>query len=257
MSVFGLPPSDEPFDFRHQARLYGRFRRDYSPALYDAIDACAGPAAGRIAVDLGCGTGLVAASLARRGWRPVGVDFSAPMLAEARAAVAPMVELVRARCEAVALRPAIAALLTCGTAFHWLAPRPTLAEIERMLLPGGRVALFWRYAAPEEPFMRLVAEVLGRFGPTLPDETRLVVHPPDPFAGSGLVAEPERVIESVLDFTVETFHGWVATVEVLRRLAGPHHAAFLAALRDELERRYPAGFSERTQEYLFLARKPG
>jgi SAM-dependent methyltransferase len=254
--VISLPPSDEPFDFRHQAGLYGRFRRDYSAGLYQAIEERAGGGAGRTAVDVGCGTGFVTAALARRGWRAVGIDFSAPMLAEARAAIGTVAPLVRARGEAVPLRGGTVALLTCGTAFHWLAPAPALAEIERLLAPGGWAAFFWRYAAPEEPFMRLAADVLGRFGPAFADLAGHLVHSPEPFAGSRLSAEPVRVIESALDFTPETFHGYVATVEVFRRLAGQHHEAFLATLRAEVERRYPAGFSERNHEYLFLARKP-
>ena len=81
------------------------------------------------------------------------------------------------------------------------------------------------------------------------------VHPLDPFAGTALVAEPPDVIEGELAFTAADFHGYVATVEWVRRLAGAHHAAFLAALQVELERRWPGGFRERNREYLFLARR--
>src|SRR5262245_27952287 len=125
MPQFALPRSDEPFDFRHQARLYGRYRRDYSDALYAAIEQRTGTPAGRPALDVGCGTGFVAATLARRGWRPTGLDFSAPMLHEARNAGVP---LVRARGEVLPLADASVALVTAGTAFHWLAPRDALAE---------------------------------------------------------------------------------------------------------------------------------
>ncbi len=254
MKEIGLPRSDEPFDFRHQAASYGTYRRDYSRGLYDAIEARAGRGAGRLAIDLGCGPGFVAASLEGRGWAPVGVDFSAPMLAAARRAL-PALPLLCARGEALPFRDGRAALLACGTAFHWVAPAAGLAEIERVLAPGGWAALFWRYAAPGEPYMRLVAEVLERFGLSAVPETLPFVHPPEPFAGSRLAAEPEIVVESVLAYTPETFHGYVATVEWVRRLAGEQHAAVLATLRDELARRWPAGFAERNVEYLFLAQK--
>src|SRR4030095_7471330 len=88
MGDYVLPRHDEPFDFRHQAAIYGRFRRDYSDALYAALLDGADPGGGELAVDVGCGTGFVTASLRRRGWRAIGVDFSAPMLAQARAASA-------------------------------------------------------------------------------------------------------------------------------------------------------------------------
>ncbi len=256
---FSLPPSDEPFDFRHQAAIYARWRRDYSPALYDAIGARTGAANGRCALDLGCGTGFVARTLESSGWSVVGLDFSAPMLAEARHLTGDRLALVSARAEALPLRDGAAALVTCGTAFHWFAPGPTLAEVERVLAPGGSVALFWRYPAPGQPYMGLVVEMLRQIGVTLPDLDMvrgIQVHPDAPFAGSGLEPEPALTLASELAFTAESFHGYVSTVEWIRRFAGAGHAELLAALRAELEQRWPHGFRERNEEYLFLARKP-
>jgi SAM-dependent methyltransferase len=259
MTEIALPRSDEPFDFRHQATLYGRYRRDYSDALYAAIEARTGAPAGRRAFDVGCGTGFVVSTLARRGWRAVGVDFSAPMLAEARATGLP---LLRARGELLPVADGSASLITSGTAFHWLAPAPALAEFRRALAPGGWVAVFWRYARPDEPSMALVVETLAGFGTLAASgvafareltRERLFVHPPDPLAGAGLACAPPIEIDTELAFTPESFHGYVATLEWIRRLAGDDHAAFLAKLRDELDRRYPGGFRERNREYLFLA----
>ncbi len=213
MVDLGLPPSDEPFDFRRQASRYGTFRRDYSPALYDAIAARTGAGDGRPALDLGCGTGFVAAALARRGWRVVGADFSAPMLAAANAAGT---ALVRARAEALPLRDATVALVTCGTAFHWFEPVPALPATV----------------------------------------TDLYVHPAAPFAGTGLEALPPLRIDATLAWTPASFHGYVSTVEWLRRMAGDRHAEFLDRVRDEIARRWPDGFTEPQHEYLFLARRP-
>jgi SAM-dependent methyltransferase len=255
MTDFSLPPSDEPFDFRHQAAVYGQHRRDYSAALYDAIAAHTGPGGGRQAIDLGCGTGFVTRALATRGWHVVGVDFSGPMLAAARAA-SPALHLVRGSADALPLREGVAALLTCGTAFHWFRPVPALAEIERVLAPGGWAALFWRYPVPGQAHTRLVSEVLRRIGVELPDGfEEIQVHPAEPFAGSRLRAEPVRHIESTLEFTAAGFQGYIGTVEWLRRLTGPRHSAFLTALGDELAQHFPGGFRERCQEYLFLGHK--
>lgn len=250
-----LPRSDEPPDFRRQARAYTQFRRDYSDALYDAITERAGAGAGRRALDLGCGTGFVTASLRRRGWDVVGADFSQPMLAEAQAFLAPRADLVRSRAEALALRDGSVDLVTCGTAFHWFAPRPTLDEIARVLAPGGTVALFWRYPAPDAETPRLVREVLLRFEREIPAR-QVFVHAPEPFLGSVLEPAPPRILQHVLRYTPSQFHGYAATTEFLRRFAGDHHAAFLDALRDELERRFPEGIDEPSEEHLFLARRP-
>ncbi|HJQ85086.1 MAG TPA: class I SAM-dependent methyltransferase [Candidatus Binatia bacterium] len=258
MRELSLPPSDEPFDFRRQAATYARYRRDYSSALYDTIETRTGRAADRAALDLACGTGFVAGTLALRGWRTVGVDFSPPMLAEARRRADGRVALVNARAEAVALRDASVALVTCGTAFHWLAPAPALAEIERVLVPGGWVAVFWRYDAPGQPYMRLVGELLQSVAgdvPVLGDG--FTVHPLEPFAGSRLVPVPPLVLHGELAFTPESFHGYVGTLEWVRRFAGDAHAAVMDRLREELPRRWPDGFRERVVEHLFLARRAG
>src|SRR4029453_5373682 len=99
MTEFQLPRNDEPFDFRHQAAIYGRFRRDYSDGLYQAVLEGVDPSKGGLAVDVGCGTGFVTTSLRRRGWRALGVDFSAPMLEQARASSGGPLLLARARGE--------------------------------------------------------------------------------------------------------------------------------------------------------------
>ena len=254
MAEFAIAPSDEPFDFRHQAATYARYRRDYSSALYDAIEARAGAGAGRLAVDVGCGPGFVAASLARRGWHPIGVDFSAPMLAAARDAT-PGLALVRSRGECMPLRPEIAALVTCGTAFHWLAPVPALEEFARVTVRGGWTALCWRYAAPGQPHMRAIRDALADVDVALPDVYEEIrVHPTGPFDGSAFVAAEEVRCTTELDFTADSFLGYVATIEFLRRFAGARHAEFLARLGERITREFPT-IRETNVEYLFLARR--
>ena len=255
MTEFGLPRDDEPFDFRRQAAIYARFRRDYSAALYDAIEARTGAGGGRVAVDLGCGTGFVTASLARRGWRPVGVDFSVPMLAAARAAM-PRADLVRGRGEAIPMRPGVASLVTAGTSFHWMAPAPTVAEIARVLRPGSWVAIFWRLSMWSAPAMRLVAALLARHGMIVPKELPGELASPTVFDGSGLVTTDTIRLETAAHFTPDELHGYVGTIEWIRRLAGPLHAQFLDDLRAELAARHPDGVEDRMEEFLLLARRP-
>src|SRR2546426_6365842 len=190
MAELSLPPCDEPVDFRRQAAVYGQYRPDYSAALYDTIARRAGAGGARWAVDLGCGTGFVAGALGARGWNVVGVDFSTPMLAAARGA-SPALRLVRGTAEALPVRAGSAALVTCGTAFHWSAPVPAIVEIERVLARGGWAALFWRYPLPGQSQRQLLREALRHAGVDVPEDFEdLQVHPAEPFAGSGLCAEP-------------------------------------------------------------------
>ena len=254
MAEFGLPRNDEPFDFRRQAAIYARYRRDYSTALYDAIEARTGAGAGRIAVDLGCGTGFVTASLGRRGWRAIGVDFSDPMLTAARAAM-PRADLVRGRGEAIPMRAGIASLVTAGTAFHWMAPAPTVAEIARVLRPESWVAIFWRLSIRSAPAMRLIAEVLARHDIIVPEDLPGELASPMVFDGSELAFTERIRLEVTARFTPEELRGFVSTVEWMRRLTGPLYAQFLDELQAELEARHPDGLEDRMEEHLLLAHR--
>lgn len=257
MPPWSIPPADEPADFRRQAAGYARFRCDYSDALYAAIAERCGPGAGRRALDLGCGTGFVAARLGARGFVVTGIDFSAPMIVEgARALRGTPVRLVRARAEQLPLRSGSQALVACGTAFHWFDRAAALGEISRVLAPDGCAALFWRYPDPGQPSLALLAGALRAVGVDVPEPfEHPQAHEAEPFAGTGLVAEPPVEIATELTFTAAGFHGVTGTIEWLRRLAADRHAAFLARLEADLSARYPDGFRERQREVLFLARR--
>ena len=94
--------------------------------------------AGARVIDLACGTGDLCNALESAGYAPIGVDFSAGMLAAARTG-APLV-----RADATRLPFAGGALdgMTCGFALrNFVDLAPVLAECARMLRPGGRIAL--------------------------------------------------------------------------------------------------------------------
>ena len=105
---------------------------------------------GSIVLDLACGTGDLCRELARRGLSPVGVDFSAGMLAAARATS----PLVRADVLRLPVPDEIADGVTCGFALRNLvALEPFAREVARVLRRGGRVALL-ETAEPPNPVVR-------------------------------------------------------------------------------------------------------
>ena len=94
--------------------------------------------AGARVLDLACGTGDLCRTLDAAGYQPIGVDFSAGMLAAARTD-APLV-----RADATRLPFPDGALdgLTCGFALrNFVDLAPVLAECARVLRPAGRIAL--------------------------------------------------------------------------------------------------------------------
>lgn len=94
--------------------------------------------AGARVLDLACGTGDLCRTLEAAGYQPIGADFSAGMLAEARTN-APLV-----RADAMRLPFPDHALdgITCGFALrNFVDLAPVLAECARVVRPRGRVAL--------------------------------------------------------------------------------------------------------------------
>ena len=99
------------------------------------------PDGGGHVLDVATGTGLVAAELRRRGFTVTGVDQSPEMLAVARARFGDDVSLIHASAEALPLETASFDHLTFTYLFRYVVdPGATLAELARVVRPGGTVA---------------------------------------------------------------------------------------------------------------------
>ncbi len=105
---------------------------------------------GSVVVDLACGTGDLAIELAERGLRPVGADLSLGML---QAAPVPF-DRVQADGSALPIATSAVHGVTCGFALrNFTDLDATLAEVARILEPGGRIS-FLEVAEPPNPTMR-------------------------------------------------------------------------------------------------------
>ena len=101
-------------------------------------------------LDLACGTGDLCRELDKRGYRPVGVDRSAGMLAAQRT-TAP---LVRGDALRLPFRSHSVDGIVCGFALrNFSSLKPFLLECARVLRPGGRVALL-EVAEPDNAVLR-------------------------------------------------------------------------------------------------------
>jgi demethylmenaquinone methyltransferase/2-methoxy-6-polyprenyl-1,4-benzoquinol methylase len=109
-------------------------------------------------LDLACGTGDLCRELDKRGYRPVGVDRSAGMLAARRAGSSAggrrAAPLVRGDALRLPFRSHSVDGIVCGFALrNFAALKPFLVECGRVLRPGGRVALL-EVAQPENAVLR-------------------------------------------------------------------------------------------------------
>jgi demethylmenaquinone methyltransferase/2-methoxy-6-polyprenyl-1,4-benzoquinol methylase len=126
------------------------------------------PPGGRV-LDVATGTGLVAAELLGRGFEVTGVDQSAEMLAVARRRFGDTVELIEAAADALPFADGSFDHLTFTYLLRYVDdPQTTLAELARVVRPGGTVASL-EFAVPGglarplwEAYVRAGLPVAGR-----------------------------------------------------------------------------------------------
>ncbi len=126
--------------FARGAEAYARARPSYPPAALAWVRAQLGLTAVSTVLDLGAGTGKLTALLAGFA-KVVAVEPVQEMRQEL--AKLPRVEVLAGAAEGLPLAAGACDAVLCGQAFHWFATRAALAEIHRVLAPGGGLGLLW------------------------------------------------------------------------------------------------------------------
>lgn len=120
------------------------------------------------ALDYGCGVGDLTAILARTGYQALGVDISLPFVQSARARY-PHLPFVALDAGPVTPFPSgyFWAVAAVNTIEHVATPAGTLAELHRVLAPGGLLVLtFPNLLSPLRPLKRFVVRrKRARYGP--------------------------------------------------------------------------------------------
>lgn len=129
------------------AGSYDLARPTPPPALLDLLTQLISMPRPALIVDVGSGTGLSTAIWGERAERVIGIEPNADMRTQAVRKVAdhPYAAHIQYR-EGVAHRTglpdACADIVTAAQSFHWMEPASTLAEIARILRPGGLFAAY-------------------------------------------------------------------------------------------------------------------
>jgi ubiquinone/menaquinone biosynthesis C-methylase UbiE len=146
--------------FREGER-YERARPSYPTGHLDELAGQLGLGPGSTILDLAAGTGKVTRLLIPLAGRVIAVDPSTAMLDELRRQV-PEAETLEGTAEAIPLPEESVDAVFVAEAFHWFSTGPALAEIARVLVPGGGLALLWNHPAWDEATFPWVAEFGAR-----------------------------------------------------------------------------------------------
>ena len=158
--------SDSPVarTFDQTAQIYERARPGWPPEpIHHAIRALGLDRAATV-VDLGAGTGKLTRMLVEHFDRVVAVEPLDGMRGLLESLI-PKAESLEGAAERIPLTDNSADAVFCAEAFHWFDGEPALAEIERVLRPGGGLVLMWSAPAkPTEPSIAAAGALLNERG---------------------------------------------------------------------------------------------
>jgi SAM-dependent methyltransferase len=156
-----LHPATRGFELA--ADLYERGRPDYPAPAIAWLAERLGLQPGRTVVDLAAGTGKLTRLLVPSGAEVIAVEPIAEMRALIRGARA-----IEGTAERMPLTDASVDAVTVGQAFHWFRDEEALAEIHRVLRPGGGLGLIWNTRDMTDAVQAAVSEIIDPLSRDVP-----------------------------------------------------------------------------------------
>ena len=160
MTAAGDGRKERSLSFGSQAAAYERGRPSYPPA---AVDWLLAPEAGspvRDVLDLGAGTGKLTTRLVERGLDVVAVDPIAELLDVLRTTL-PDTPALLGTAEQIPLPDNSVDAVLVAQAWHWFDPDRAVAEVVRVLRPGGRLGLLWNVRDERLGWVRDFGKIVG------------------------------------------------------------------------------------------------
>lgn len=145
--------------FPQATEAYEQGRPTYPSAAAERLERELRLKAGRVVVDLAAGTGKLTALLVGTGATVIAVEPVAEMRAALERAL-PGVTVYPGTAEAIPLDAASVDAVTVGQAFHWFRGDEALAEIHRVLRPGGGLGIVFNVRDTTVPWVARLSEIM-------------------------------------------------------------------------------------------------
>lgn len=150
--------------YQRAAGVYESSRPSYPLAALAALADALPLEAGRTVVDLGAGTGKFTRLLALTGAEVLAVEPVKEMR-ERLAELLPGVAATDGTAEDTGLPDGCADAVVAAQSWHWFEQHAALAEVERLLRPGGALALVWNTYDTSVPWVRDFQDIYFRLAP--------------------------------------------------------------------------------------------
>ena len=170
------PRHERSLSFGSQAAAYERGRPSYPPEAIDWLLAPTDNWDAHDVLDLGAGTGKLTTRLVERGLHVIGVDPIAEMLDMLRTAL-PDTPALLGSAEQIPLPDNAVDAVLVAQAWHWFDPERAVAEIARVLRPGGRLGVLWNTRDERSGWVKDFGRIVGLEH----DRDNATVDLPEPF----------------------------------------------------------------------------
>lgn len=166
------------------ADFYTKGRPEYPGEVSDWLRDSLSLQPGRVVVDLGAGSGKFTGYLVRTGASVIAVE-PVPQMLEKLSQAWPDVISHLGTADAIPLPDASVDAVVCAQAFHWFAHAGALAEIYRVLKPGGRLGLIWNMRDTSIGWVKQLNAIVDRYEGNTPRYANGDWRKAFPFAGFG------------------------------------------------------------------------
>ncbi len=233
-------------NFGATAQDYGRYRAGFPQSFFKRMFSEGWVNAGDRVLDLGTGTGTIARGLALRGCHATGLDSEQHLLTEAARLdreEATGVAYVEGRAEATGLPAHSFDVVTAGQCWHWFDRPRTVAEVARILAPGGRVVIaHFDWLPMRGNVVAMTEQLVERHNPSWHLGNTSGLYPPwlADVAEGGFAGLETFSFDVELAYTHEAWRGRIrASAGVGASLPADDVARFDAELAEELARAWP------------------
>ena len=217
-----------------------RYREPYPPAFFATVAARLPLTRAARLLDIGCGPGVLAIGFAPFVGSCIGVDREPEMLRVARAAATEArvdITFIQEGIEDLDCRHACFDFVTIGRALHWLPREATIGVLERIVTPGGRIAVCGSTAtaAPVNTWVTAFKAVRSAWA-SEPDESRYQVDIDQWFAPSSFRKIDEIAVEHRQLVTIDELIGRALSFSITSpAVLGPLRPQFETEMRAALE----------------------
>lgn len=224
--------------FGNQAKNYTQYRRPYIEDVHRLLFSQLPDGSARV-LDIACGTGKSTEPLVKKGLEIFGIDHDPLMIDEAKKQAKLKnlnINYRVAEVENLPFENEYFDAVTVGTAFHWFAKKPVLAEIKRLLKSQGLFFIFWTLTTKDVPEGDSISsEIFASFNwEKVPPELRNLDHVSTLLKEEGFKSVSTARIPFVHSDTVEDQVGLIKTASSYEILSDQDKKSFIEKITFDL-----------------------